>query len=231
MSSNIPDSWWNPQPDWDTPAGRLLQQFARFLPSGQIYEVTVFGSAPLQLTIEPDLLSGDVDVFSQSDVEGFIELFNQSNTSGLRMQLCYELNFITSPKWKDRSHSERMEDCIFRFPHPLDILIGKLHRLEPKDLEAFQCVLRKTSHPTESELLAELQEAVDIYRPGFDESSTANPLRNTVSLWQKLYGKTIDVREQIIKPALIRRTKGFAESRTDYKSQLRKISAEDVEPE
>ena len=69
------ENWWKPAIDWDTPAGRLLRQFVASLPAHRPFHITVFGSAPLQLTIDRNLLSGDVDIFSddEEDLSTFIE--------------------------------------------------------------------------------------------------------------------------------------------------------------
>ena len=58
----------------DTPAGKVLQQLAAALPSGREFQITLFGSAPLQIGIEASLLSGDVDLFSDAeDLEQFVQ--------------------------------------------------------------------------------------------------------------------------------------------------------------
>ena len=113
-------------------------------------------------------------------------------------------------------------------PHPIDILIAKLHRLADKDLAAFHLVIEKTGHPSEEEMRAELQAAVDLYRPNFDEELSGDITTNTRVLWMELWGKDIDVRREIIAPARERILKGYAPdlARRDYKSELRRLAEE-----
>jgi len=216
-------AYWNTDFDWSTPAGQMLHKLAAILPPGKPFEITIFGSAPLQITIDRNLLSNDVDVFSNAEeLEGFVR------TAGLLqgqadffIQVCSGLNFRTSPLWGTRTREVKINDCTFIFPHPIDILIAKLNRLEEKDLEAFRVVLRKTGHPTEEELIRELQFAVDLFRPGFDEENAADMTNNTHRLWPRLYGRAIDVRTEIISPALETRRKGYGLPTRDYKQELR----------
>jgi hypothetical protein len=58
-------NWWTGEIDWTAPAGRLLEQFLVSLPTDRSFRLTVYGSAPLQLTVDRQLLSGDVDVCPQ----------------------------------------------------------------------------------------------------------------------------------------------------------------------
>ena len=140
---------WSRHFDLGTPAGRVLKKLAGALPRDRKFRIVVFGSAPLQINIEPGLLSGDVDVFSQEEhLKDLVEHAGLGQPD-LRpyIQVSSELNFRTSPVWRDRTHSEEIESCTFVFPHPIDILISKLLRLDEKDLDAFRVVMEKTGHP------------------------------------------------------------------------------------
>ena len=213
---------WSSDFRLDTPAGKVLETLAAALPSERHFQITLFGSAPLQINIEASLLSGDVDLFSD-----FEELEQWVKAAGLGdeqkrpyIQVCSGLNFRTSPLWGMRTQSVAIRNCTFIFPHPIDILIAKLNRLEEKDLEAFRVVRRKTGHPTETELIAELQMAVDLFRPGFDEENAVDLANNTHRLWPLLYGREIDVRGEIIAPALAKRRAGYGLPDRDYKREL-----------
>ena len=57
---------------WDSPAGKLLDQLARSLPPEPKLEITVFGSAPLQLFLDRNFLSADIDLFPSEDSYDFL---------------------------------------------------------------------------------------------------------------------------------------------------------------
>jgi hypothetical protein len=101
-------------------------------------------------------------------------------------------------------------------------LIGKLDRLEAKDLKAFERVIQLTGHPTAQELKIELQNAVDLFRPAFDDDSPNRYPENTCRLWQEIFHSEIDVRRDIIEPAMTRRRQGYGEPPPGYKSILGK---------
>ncbi len=192
------------------------------LPANQSFSITVFGSAPLQIMLDPTLLSADVDLFSEfNDLEAYVEKAGLSQTTAdFYIQVCSGLNFRTSPHWGTRTQQFQIDNCTFVLPHPIDILIAKLNRLEEKDLEAFRVVREKTGHPTEQEMITELQLAVDLFRPSFDEENTSDLLNNTRRLWPILYGREIDPRAEIIAPALEIRRKGYDLPKRDYKRDL-----------
>jgi len=214
---------WAGSVNLQTPAAQLLGKLAAALPQGREYMITVFGSAPIQITVDSSFTSADVDVFS--DFENLPDVVREAglaqDKTAFFIQVSSELNFRTSPRWKDRTKRARIGNCTFVFPHLIDILIAKLTRLEEKDLGAFRVVIAKTGHPTETELIAELQIAVDLFRPNFDEEQGHDIANNCRRLWLQIYGREIDPRKEIIAPALAKRKAGYGEPSRDYKQELR----------
>ena len=217
------EAFWTSSLDLETPAGRMLRRLSSLLPQDRQIEITVFGSAPLQIAVDPTLTSVDVDVFS--DFEGLDDIVRKAglgmNQADFYIQVSSELNFRTTQRWKGRIKSAQIGNCKFIFPHPIDILIAKLNRLDDKDVRAFRAVMDKTGHPTEAELIYELQLAVDLFRPSFDEEQGHDMANNCRRLWPLIYGREIDPRKEIIAPALQKRKEGFGEPTRDYKQELR----------
>lgn len=227
---------WANEIDWDTSVGRTLRRLFAALPSEREWSLTLFGSSPLQLAIEPSFTSADVGLFSSDWNEDHDAIEAAIVRAGLSkqqceqgyVQLCVELNFRTSPRWRERVFRTRVGNVSLTLPHPIDILIAKLHRLADKDLAAFRLVIERTGHPTEDEMRRELQAAVDLYRPNFDEEVCGDITTNTRVLWQKLWKKDINVRQEVIAPALERIRKGYEPdiARRDYRAELRRLAEE-----
>ncbi len=219
-----PDKPWTPDLNWNSPAGKVLLRLLDFLPPDQPLRITVFGSAPLQLGFDGSFLSADVDVFSSQDLAEAIEQAELgAEQSAIYIQQSDELVFRSSPSWLERAFTFRSGQITLVFPHPIDILVAKLPRLEPKDLDAFRLVLATTGHPTPEELVAALQGCVDLFRPAFDEENSGDPIANTRRLWEELYGSSIDVRAEIIRPALERRKRGYETNVPPYGQSLKEI--------
>ena len=217
------EEWWTGQIDWDTPAGQLLGKFLATLPGDQAFHLTLYGSAPLQLTVDRQLLSGDVDLFSDDDddLSALVTAAKLDKTQGgLYLEPGFELSFRSSPRWRLRAKVVQRGNVRLTLPHPLDILIGKLHRLEDKDLKAFERVRQLTGHPTPDEFRNELQNAVDLFRPAFDDDTPNRFPENVRTLWREIFHADIDVRRDIVAPAIARREQGYGETPPDYKKSL-----------
>src|SRR5437868_7311430 len=160
--------------------------------------------------LDPSFLSQDIDLYSREETWEFLSDFVAAHDLGKEkasfyIQVCDPRAFRTTADWRDRAVEVERHGHLFRFPHPWDILVSKLQRLEDKDLNAFQLVISRSGHPTEEEFKVHLQKAVDLYRPKFDEESgLGDMLNNTHLLWHTLWKKEIDVRAAIIRPALER---------------------------
>ena len=214
---------WAGSIDLTTRAAELLRKLAAALPPDREFTITVFGSAPIQICVDSTLTSADVDVFS--DFECLREIADQAglgqDNAAFYIQVSSELNFRTSPRWKGRAQSTKIGHVTFVLPHPIDILMAKLNRLDDKDVRAFEVVRAKTGHPTEAELIKELQMAVDLFRPSFDEEQGHDVANNCRRLWPLIFGRELDPRAEIIAPALAIRKAGYGEPTRDYKQELR----------
>jgi hypothetical protein len=87
-------------------------------------------------------------------------------------------------------------------------------------LKAFERTIQLTGHPTAGELKHELQNAVDLFRPAFADDSPNRYPENTRKLWRELFHSEIDIRQEIIEPAIARRKQGYGETPPDYKRTL-----------
>ena len=216
---------WRPELDWDTPAGRVLDELVRALPATAPWKIIVFGSAPLQLSIDPSFLSADVDVIPSADIEDYCRRAKLlKGQAALYIDPCAPAAFTASADWPVRACEAQRGHVTFVLPHPIDILVSKIKRLEEKDLQAFRVVRAKTGHPTEDELLQALQRVVDIYRPSFDEEAGGDPRDNTVLLWRELFNKPISVAQQIIGPALEERRRSYGPQGHELRDALRKVT-------
>ena len=196
------------------------------LPQDRPFVLNVFGSTPLQLKLDPSFLSGDVDIFSGEDIEVFVR------TLGLGkgqvepyIEVVPGTVFIASQNWRERADIAVFGNVTVYIASPLDVLVGKLKRLEEKDLKAFDLVKAKTGGPAENQLKEALRNVVDMYRPAFDEENPGgDPIANTRRLWQHLYGHDIDVRKEIILPAIELRKEAYGQNAPDRRSILREIA-------
>jgi len=201
---------WRPSLEWGAPAGRVIDLLVEALPADRAWKIILFGSSPLQLALDPAFLSGDVDIIPSADVEDYCR--NAGLLKGqtpIYVEPCAVTAFTASADWMMRACEVQRKHVTFILPHPIDILVSKIKRLEEKDLNAFRLVRARTGHPTEADLLHALRRVVDIYRPSFDEESTGDPRHNTEVLWREIFGQSIDVGQQIIAPALAERRRNY----------------------
>jgi hypothetical protein len=170
-------------------------------------------------------MSADVDIFSDEDFSSLISEHRLGkNQKPIYIEQSPAIAFATSVDWPSRAFTVLVDNVTLLFPHPIDILISKLQRLEEKDLRAFQLVRRVTGRPTEEELKKALMNAVDLYRPPFaEETRVGDIFLNTKTVWRTLFNKDIDVGSEIIAPALLIRRTSYGQNIPDHQQALRNI--------
>jgi hypothetical protein len=220
---------WRPEINWDTPAAGALDKLVAALPADRPWRIIIFGSSPLQLAVDPTFLSADVDVIAQEDIESFCRAAGLlKGQADLYIEPCTVAAFTASADWIVRACEIQRKHVAFILPHPIDILVAKIKRLDEKDLRAFHLVRDKLGHPTEDELIKALRRVVDIYRPSFDEESGNNARENTELLWRDLFGKNINVAQEIIAPALAERRKNYGQQNEGFREALGRYGSEQI---
>ncbi|MES2598530.1 MAG: hypothetical protein V4662_24560 [Verrucomicrobiota bacterium] len=209
-------SWSCPKPRWETVAGRALDSFflavRETLPDFE-GQLTVFGSAPIQLCLDEEFISADADVMvltHADELRGIASRMPQGRTGLIHgVQICPAGWFQTTPHYLARAHVETRHGLRIVVPHLRDVLIGKLHRsrfegqdgLVAKDLRAVHQVRKLCGgHPDEAELLEDLRLCEPFFRP--PTAGEVNHFKlNVLDLWRQFFGRTLDVQKEIIDQA------------------------------
>lgn len=181
-------NWKTPPPRWDTLAGQVLDAFFaavhETLPDFQ-QPLTIFGA-------------------SGTGRAGSIR-------ASYGVQIYPPQLFRPTPHYLQRAHVETRHGLKIVVPHLQDILIAKLHRarveaqqgLVPKDRRAFQRVRELSGgHPSLDELLADMVICEPCFRPPQDGGVNAFRL-NAEDVLLELYAHSLDLKRDIIEPALI----------------------------
>lgn len=218
-----------PSPDWSTPAGRALERLTaaiRTRGTKLTEPLIVFGSAPLQIFLDPAFLSADVDVTIPrhlAEVEALVEELGMSKgRAPFYIEVVPRYVFRPGPDWGVRASRHRLNEVELVFPAPLDLLVAKLHRLDEKDLRAFELVRQITTQPDEAALVEELRQCHEKFLPR-PSGAKSDFHRNVERLWLRLFGHPVNVNSEILQPVLAAlRAAGESD---DYLSVLRSLGA------
>jgi len=219
-------------PRWDTLAGRVLDAFFAGVQEAMPdyhQPITIFGSAAVQLCLDEDCTSADVDLMVLTESARLRQI---AKSLGLGcsgtvrptygVQICPPQLFLPTPHYLQRAYTEVRHGLRVVLPHLQDILIAKLHRartedqegLVAKDRRAFQRVRELCSgHPTAEDLLADLIQCEPYFRLPHDGGLNSFRL-NVEDLFSSLYEHRLDVEGEILVPArtaeqsLLRHPKG-----------------------
>lgn len=234
-------SWNVPPPDWNTPAGQVLDRFflavqERFPDHAQ--PITLFGSAAIQICLDDQFTSADVDLMVVADGERLREIAKASGVgrsgtlrAAYGIQICPPQLFRSTPHYLQRAHVERRNGQQVVVPHVRDILIAKLHRsrtegqagLATKDLRAFQRVRELCAeHPTRDDLVEDLRLCEPEFR--LPEEGGLNAFRlNVLDLFSTLFGEPVDLEDEILRPAREASTATPPDRESDIAKQLSEL--------
>lgn len=142
---------------------RVVRDAARLVKEG---ELVVFGSAALSFWLQAPPTSRDVDVWCEPHERGDVvealmgELSWYDEKHGAHVEVWGPETFAAPPGWRSRARVERFEQAAgvrVLLPHPHDVLIAKLERMDPKDRDHQERILREfpLDQPRLDALLAE----------------------------------------------------------------------------
>jgi hypothetical protein len=211
--------WEMPLPNWDTPAGCVLDAFLagvhEVLPT-YVEPVTLFGSAAIQLCLDESFTSADVDVMVMSEGASLRKIAKEKGVgrSGtLRpsygVQICPPQLFRTTPHYLLRARMEERHGLRVIIPHVRDVLIAKLHRfrtpeqigLVSKDRRAFERVRELCGgHPSEAEVIEDLVLCAPELNAQPADGLNAFRL-NVLALFEEVFLRKLDLEGEVLKPA------------------------------
>jgi hypothetical protein len=214
---NTEPSWtqpWQPQLNWNTPAGQLLDRLATAQPESEVWTFGVFGSAPLQMAFDPSYDASHIDIVPFiDDITVLCDAAEALSTERLSLRIWSIISFQVPIGWEHRSYRTNRNRIRFIFPHPLDLLASRVTRLKPQDVADFKLVRKATGHPTEEELVRAFRLMLDVFRPDFDGTRDCAARSNLKSLWRELFNHEIDVHSEVILPELKERKARFNQGR------------------
>jgi len=229
--------WETPAPDWDTLAGGVIDRFLAGLSEAMPdYDspLTVFGSAAIQLCLDDQFTSADVDLMVFSERESLRDLAKQvgagrRGAARLRygLQICPPQLFLTTPHYLQRAWVERRHGLTVVVPHVRDILIGKLHRfreegqqgLAPKDRRAYERVRELCGRPSDLDLVEDLRLCDSYLKIPADGSVNCFRL-NALDIFRTIYRRELDLETEVLAPARRSLAEAIGESEAKIETLL-----------
>jgi hypothetical protein len=241
---------WPVDVDWESPAGKLLTLLGNAVPPDRRTPIVLFGSAALQVTVAPTVLSNDADIApdiipydarsgefpNPYDRKDLTDLVRAHELGVHQRKLYLQVNapgaFQPGTGYLRRVMEKDRGNLHITIPHPLDILIAKLHRYEEKDLEAFQKVYAQTGFPSPEALLAELRASPRLFArqnrslehmpSQYPESKIS---KSVPHLFWTLWKKRISVPKDILAPTHQEIASSYRDFGDGHKTNLTDIAA------
>lgn len=196
---------WDPQIDCQTHSGSLLHRLTSAMsatPDIRECGLLIFGSSPLEFGLGIALNSGDIDITPDQLYPIFGTFLKNNNllSGNPHVQLCPPGLFRPGQMWPRRAVNRTLNEVEVLLPHPIDIIAGKLHRLDERDYQGIQKLIDSTGRPTSADMLTYAKENPDwLLSEGAVNEKVVD---NFETFYSFLGGKDLDVREDILKASL-----------------------------
>jgi hypothetical protein len=112
--------------------------------------------------------------------------------------------FKPGHQWASRCTEAQLGTVTYTFPAIIDVLIGKLHRVDEADFMGKDWASFHKIRPREDALLRELLQLPNDFAPRRVPKPLQKSIfhRNVELLWRRLYERRIDVRSELLQPML-----------------------------
>lgn len=205
---------WSPKIDDTTPSGRLLLELTLKMSLEDDLRrtsIVVFGFSPLEFSLLLNVQSGDVDVTPDQflyHLRNRVEEW-KLNIEDPYVQVLPPTVFKPGKNYLLRACAIRVNQIQVILPHPMDLLFGKLHRLDEKDYRSVNALVESCQRPTAKDLHEYMQENPDIFEASPEQVSKL--AGNIETLYSYLSGEAIDVASQYIAPSRAEHIKAVQE--------------------
>lgn len=192
---------WNPRIDCETPSGKLLNRLTAAMSSKKDIQecgLLVFGSSPWEFGAGLPVNSGDIDVTPDQFYPIFGAFLEDKDflTGNPHVQLCPPGVFRPGQMWSSRAVHRMLNGIEVTLPHPIDIIAGKLHRLDSRDYRGINLYLESTGRPTPQDMAKYGRENPDWLMSGSEKNQTV--IANLETFHSYLGGDRLDVENDII---------------------------------
>jgi hypothetical protein len=207
---------WCPKIDSQTPSGKILLELTRRMSvESDLKEtgIVVFGSSPIEFSLLLDVQSGDVDITPDQFLEHLRNRVSEWDLSrgDPHIQVLPSTVFKPGKNYLLRACALQTNRIQVILPHPIDLIFGKLHRLDSKDYKSVNALVGACGRPTGQDLQDYMVENPDIFEDTFEQ---VKKLKNNIeTLFSYLTNETIDIQERYITPSVAEKISAWDEGK------------------
>jgi hypothetical protein len=205
---------WEARVEAATPSGKVLNKLTSLMSKDIDLKdtgIVVFGSAPLEFASLLHVKSADIDITPDQFLEHLRNRVREwkLDVGDPFVQVLPPTVFKAGKNYLLRACGLKLNEIEIIIPHPIDIVFGKLHRMEEKDYTAINELVETFGRPTFDDLHHYMIENADIFEAS---SETIDKLVTNIEvLWVYLGGQPLEIRTKYLESSLRETAKLFNE--------------------